>query len=111
MFSDIARMMSKTPKETKVLKEWKHAGLKCKVMQCGFSINGYVELKKKHPYFGKEYDDVNVDVHGGLTYGEQEGDVFVLGFDTAHGFSGTWSQERVEKETERLAEQLAEVKK
>jgi hypothetical protein len=29
---------------------------------------GYVKVPKDHPYFGKEYDLMNIDCHGGLTY-------------------------------------------
>jgi hypothetical protein len=49
-------------------------------------LSGYINVPKKHPWFGKEYDSVNVDVHGGLTYsdtGAAKG-LWRLGFDTAH---------------------------
>lgn len=64
---------------------------------------GYVGVPNDHPAHGKSYDEVEVDVHGGLTYGntcddeatEENGlchvplpgrphDVFWLGFDCAH---------------------------
>ena len=59
---------------------------------------GYVTVPKSHPAFGKHYDDVDVDVHGGLTYSESEGhdDIWVLGFDCGHagdiiiGMSTSW---------------------
>lgn len=31
---------------------------------------GYVGVSEGHPYFGKDYDSVDVDVHGGLTYAD-----------------------------------------
>jgi hypothetical protein len=31
---------------------------------------GYVGVAKDHPSYGKGYDDVDVEVHGGLTYAE-----------------------------------------
>lgn len=40
-----------------------------------------------HLAFRVEYDDVDVDVHGGLTFSgtqDGEGDVWWLGFDCAH---------------------------
>jgi hypothetical protein len=64
---------------------------------------GYVGVPKDHPYYGEGYNDVPVDVHGGLTFsdlcspeegehaichvvGEGEDDnVWWLGFDCAHG--------------------------
>ena len=30
--------------------------------------NGYVGLPDEHPCSGKGYDDIDVNVHGGLTY-------------------------------------------
>jgi|TARA_R110002167_G_scaffold364987_2_gene588443 hypothetical protein len=48
--------------------------------------NGYISLKPNHPWFGKDTMDLyKVEVHGGITYAEQEGDRWVIGFDTAHG--------------------------
>lgn len=44
-------------------------------------LNGYIYLPEGHPDFGKDYNEVDVSVHGGLTYAE--GGCF--GFDCAHG--------------------------
>lgn len=35
-------------------------------------------------HYGLPYMEVPCDVHGGLTYGEREGDYVVFGFDTNH---------------------------
>jgi hypothetical protein len=32
--------------------------------------NGYVLLPKYHPFYGKDYDEINIIVHGGLTFGD-----------------------------------------
>lgn len=51
---------------------------------------GYVGVPSGHPAFGKDYDNVDVDVHGGLTYAghnapNQDHDRYYwLGFDCAH---------------------------
>ena len=82
--------------------------------------NGYVILPEEHPYYGKEYDDINVDVHGGLTFSESAKDLdwpeidakdkkgWVIGFDTAHYGDSiyTWPIYKVEEELKRLAKQL-----
>ena len=64
---------------------------------------GYVGVNDGHPYFKKGYDDVEADVHGGLTYADLcEGEpgegichlpapgepdaVWWLGFDCAHAW-------------------------
>ena len=79
--------------------EWRHAGLPClavRVMHHG-SWCGYVAVPPGHPAYGKPYDDVEVEVHGGLTYaaacrgeichkaapGEPD-NVWWFGFDTGH---------------------------
>lgn len=66
---------------------------------------GYVAVEPGHPAHGKDYEDVDVDVHGGLTFSAscnetgaiersvchvpepgKPGDVWWLGFDTAHAW-------------------------
>ena len=67
---------------------------------------GYVKVPKGHPYYGKDYDSMDIDCHGGLTYATMHtGDPdiritkknnfekyfskgFWIGFDYAH--SGDW---------------------
>ena len=41
---------------------------------------GYVTVPTGHPCEGKDYNDINVSVHGGLTYGNGA----KFGFDCAH---------------------------
>lgn len=84
----------------------------------GFA-NGYVGVPPGHPWHGKHYDDINVNIHGGLTYGsrtlpgQEQPDAdgyYWVGFDTAHlGDSlETWPKERVEAEVESLKQQAIE---
>jgi len=84
--------------------------------------NGYVVLPKGHKYHGKDYDDINVDVHGGLTFSDAANELndwpeiiaedkggWVIGFDTAHldDDLNKWPDaESVMKETENLKKQL-----
>lgn len=82
-------------------KNWKDAatGLPCLAHRHPSSGHwcGYVAVPPGHPAHGKSYDDVLVEVHGGLTYANEcAGDichvpepgepdnVFWLGFDCAH---------------------------
>ena len=94
--------------------------------------NGYVLIPPEHPWHGLPYDNIPVDVHGGLTFGssisnapwvkyhpilqknENRGrnyqDYFVYGFDTAHlGDGPHLTKEWVLKETQYLAEQFQSV--
>lgn len=81
--------------------------------------NGYVIIPKGHRFHGKHYDEIPVDVHGGLTFSEyasdlgwpelaDESDGWVVGFDTGHfaDNASRWTKENVIKETEYLKQQL-----
>lgn len=118
--------------------DWIHEGLACMLIRNPIGAwCGYVGVPREHPAYDQSYWDVDVDVHGGLTYSDrcaghichvpQEGmpdDVFWFGFDCAHsgdvvpglvmhrgffpGFEPTYKNVGWAKaETERLAEQLA----
>lgn len=88
---------------------------------------GYIGLPVGHPMHGNDYDSIDVDVHGGLTYAcdhaplEKPDGRWWIGFDTAHsgdfvpGVDGgkpigsdTYKDASfVVAETERLAKQAA----
>lgn len=76
----------------KIEREWEHAGLKCAVvMQQEAGIRcGYVRVPPSHLMYGTPYDEVDVQVHGGLTFAEQEpcieddGQGWWFGFDCGH---------------------------
>lgn len=88
--------------------------------------NGYVLIPKDHPLHGTYYDDINIDVHGGLTFSDlvdanmiekwelDAGDEgkWCVGFDTAHYSDNLidWPKERVQEEAERMCNQLKEIK-
>lgn len=87
-------------------RQWQDAdtGLPCLIVRGpSGALCGYVGVPETHPYFGKGYDSVDADAHGGLTFadhcrpgategrgichipGEGETDhVWWLGFDCAH---------------------------
>jgi hypothetical protein len=87
---------------------------------------GYVSLTSDNDFFGKDYDDIPVRCHGGLTYASEEGDKWVIGFDCAHyedlqpfytdqsiyGGTGTYkNMEFVTEECESICEQISEKSK
>lgn len=102
-----------------------HQDVNCMTQLGPFTINGYIELTKNHPWLDEEEDLQyfdGVDVHGGITYHEGR----VIGFDTNHLGDGhhpeapladlgtptfrggnlhTWTWEEVEAETRKLADQ------
>ena len=75
---------------------FKHQGFDSKVLRMHFKdgpnhifggfLNGYVRIPKDHVYYKKEYDDIECEVHGGLTYCQAELDGWWIGFDCAHTF-------------------------
>jgi hypothetical protein len=77
---------------------------------------GYVGVPKNHPWWGLDYDDVQVDIHGGLTYGRNKHpeadeqtptDFWWFGFDTAHFGDNleTCPESYVDSEIESLKQQ------
>lgn len=62
-----------------------HLGFEWEVVHNGSGFRcGYLNIPKGHPWFGKEYMDIDCDVHGGLTFSD---------FGTAcptHGSKDEW---------------------
>src|SRR6266852_4741278 len=76
---------------------FEHMGFACRVIRvaqqepyikevCVFGghLCGYVNIPVNHPMFSKKYDEIDVDVHGGLTWSEMEKGGYWIGFDCAH---------------------------
>jgi len=111
-----------------------HAGFSCFTLRNNLGAwCGYVGVPRDHKYYGVRYNDIDVDVHGGLTYSSlcsgaichvpepgMPDDVWWFGFDTAHLMdrlphreayfnSGTYrTLEYTQEETRKLADQLKE---
>ena len=112
--------------------EWKqhiNTGSNQSPYSMGGNYNGYVVVDKEHPYYGMSYDNVPVDVHGGVTWSQsgscskfselkeeyRNEDHWVFGFDTAHPGDSTynWTKERTENEAAEMCSQfyIAYIKK
>lgn len=90
-----------------------------------WAANGYVAVDPSNKNYWKDYNNISIEVHGWLTYGKhlskvwslikkaylelpgtsEDDDVWIYGFDTNHYWDNR-SIERVEKETNYLAEQF-----
>lgn len=53
--------------------------------------NGYVGVPPGHPWYGINYNSIDVDVHGGLTFSEHklpfcelDDEIWWVGFDVCH---------------------------
>jgi hypothetical protein len=68
------------------LVEFDHEGIRCRVRRNPYFGNlcGYILLPPNHIWCGKNYYDLDVDVHGGLSYAEYEKDGFWIGFHCGH---------------------------
>lgn len=70
-----------------------HKGFEWNIVhnQMGY-LCGYVKVEQGHPWHGKHYDEVDVDVHGGLTFAQKDEPCneggpdsgYWVGFDCAH---------------------------
>jgi hypothetical protein len=77
--------------------------------------NGYVRICKTNKYYGKSEYEIDVNVHGGLTFSSlitKENNFlskgYWVGFDTQHSNDNelNWSKENVMKESIKLFEQI-----
>lgn len=121
-----------------VLGHGEHLGFEWMVVHNGVGYRcGYVRVPVGHPWHGKDYNDFDVSIHGGLTFAEPDlpcekggpDDAHWFGFDCGHGGDGRdpalptelskwfhsrfdgwhiWSQEEVEAECRELCRQAAE---
>lgn len=88
--------------------EGEYCGFRCAVCS-GIALCGYVRVPEGHPAYRRHYDDIPVDIHGGLTFNKLSPEGFWVGFDCGHYGDEmmSWNVETVKEETRRLAEQLA----
>lgn len=76
-----------------VLARGEHMGYQYRVTHNGSAFRcGYIQLPIWHPWHGRHYNDINTDVHGGLTFSEPdmpcntvgEDKDWWVGFDCGH---------------------------
>lgn len=89
---------SSNNKKYYVEKVFHYKGYTCVVVLHRFGHRcGYVGVPKGHAAYGMHYDDLDVSVHGGLTYSndsdepypiDTDKDLWWFGFDCAHCFDG-----------------------
>lgn len=107
--------------------DWESHGLKCEIRRVEKfgHLCEYVSVPAGHPLYGKHYNNVEIAVHGGLTYSDNgKNDAWVFGFDCGHVGdlipaldyifrkmgNGTYKNiAYVRAECEKLAEALADV--
>lgn len=110
----------------KVLHKGEFKGFKFAIVSYGTHPCCYVFLPKEHKYYGKSYDEIDIDCHGGLTYSDNElifnplvNDDWIIGWDYAHcndyiGYYGydsfknskKWTTKELFEEVKQVIEQL-----
>ncbi len=76
-------------KRVSVLDQGEIGGYGYAILSLGTHPVAYVEIPNGHPVYKKNYHDVDLDVHGGLTYSgnaywKEDDGSFWLGWDYAH---------------------------
>jgi hypothetical protein len=97
------------------LVEFEYLGYKCRIHRvfliegiipklCFGHLCGYVRISKDHSYAEKDFMEIDLDCHGGLTYARLEDDGFFwIGFDCAHSNDIVPSTNLMYKEMEKKA--------
>jgi hypothetical protein len=85
--------------------EFQYFGYKCHIARNSVgALCGYVHLPKDHPWYGKDYDDLSVSVHGGLTFSREIEGAWVIGYDCSHAQDVSPTTERLLKDMRKTNE-------
>lgn len=127
------QMIYSNKNKRELLCEDTYLGFKYYILNLGTHPTAYVEIPKQHKYFCKDYDDIDIYAHGGLTYSndwlmvskdKKIENSWFLGWDYAHcddycGFylfdtdflnehTKKWTTEEMIKDCKSVIEQLKE---
>lgn len=102
------------------------------ILSLGTHPTAYIKIPKNHKYYNKDYDEIDIDVHGGLTYSKhylytsenEKLDGWFIGWDYAHlgdylGYEEMypsflemkekkWTTKEIQKEVYEFCKQLKE---
>lgn len=108
------------------------------ILNLGTHPTAYIRIPESHKYYDKDYDEINIDVHGGLTYAHDylyidditklEG--WFIGWDYAHSYDYVgwyedeyyqkhdlhkdrkkWTTQEIKEEVASVCYQLSEVER
>lgn len=80
-------MVYKKRGDIEILDNGVYNGYQYWIVSYGSHPCAYVELPKDHKYYGKDYADIPIDCHGGITYSgchDKISNSFLIGWDYAH---------------------------
>lgn len=127
-------MVYQVEPKREVLFSGEYKGYKFYIINLGTHPVAYVNVKKGHKYRYKNYGEIDINVHGGLSYSEKAintGDKikqgWFIGWDYAHAFDYTgyempftmklqtktkkWTTKEIFEDTKSVIEQLIESEK
>lgn len=83
-----------------IAKEFEYHNYSCQINAVNGHYCGYVYLPRGHRFYSVPYDEIPIECHGGLTYGEYSvaKDAYCIGFDCAHA-DDLWDPEMAAKVT------------
>jgi len=116
---------------TIVLKKGNIEGFDYVIMSLGTHPTAYIKIPKGHKYYEKDYDDINIDCHGGFTFAGKDfifnpieiKNSWWIGWDYAHsgdymgyyetdsplaGSGKKWTTKEIYKEVKKVIQQLKE---
>ena len=109
-------MIYSKERKLEMLQDKKYKGYRYIILSLGTHPTAYIEIPKGHKLWGQDYDDININVHGGLTYADHnlmgiDSENWYIGWDYAHagdyygayGFTRNdkkWTTKEIENECE-----------
>ena len=123
------KMIYQEDRKLEILYDNKYLGYRYIILNLGTHPTAYIEIPKGHKLNGQDYDDIDLNVHGGLTYSRHEllgidSENWYIGWDYAHcddyaGYelnmpkelrthSKKWTTEEIDKECKDAIQQIVD---
>lgn len=91
--------------KSEILDTGKYLGFTYYILNLGTHPTAYIKIPKTHKYYGIDYNDLDINVHGGLTYSKnkliinfKELKGWFIGWDYAHyGDYVSWQEKTLSK--------------
>lgn len=75
-------------RKEEILEQGNYMGYNYKIISYGTHPCAYIEIPKANKLYKKDYNDIDVTCHGGLTFGDfrdfGDGEKYYIGWDYAH---------------------------
>lgn len=125
----IKEMIYQKDRKIELLYTEKYKNYQYYILNLGTHPTAYVEISKGHKLYNKNYNDININVHGGLTYSDNElmgisSNNWYIGWDYAHcndycgceeympenirTYGKKWTTEEIIEECKNVIEQIIE---